>query len=435
MFRLLRSIMPASTVALLAVDLLLISAAFLAAGAITVDGDPTSYVFGHRGWIAIVIVIAAFIGGMYFHNLYSQIYVRSRVLLLEQLCIVAGIAFILEGLISYLSADLRLEIGTMLWGGSIATAALFGWRLFFSRYSLEVLGLDRLLLVGEGPLMGALAGYIHENPQAGFLVAGQADAAAVATQFSTESFHHLVQESKPNRVVVGAQGNKAFAQELVELCFGGSPMEDAAACYERVCGKVSWESDPLRLITSSEFGASGNTFVYQTTFNFAAALLLVVLFLPLFLLGLLLARIVVRGRLLDRRICVGLHGKRFTLWRFRPADPGSTAEWIIRFCHLNAYLELLWVIKGDMALVGPRPEPVMFVDALSRLIPYCGLRHTVRPGITGWAQIKGLDLVEDAFGKLEYDLYYAKHQSLTVDVVILAQALKSALLPAGDVKR
>jgi lipopolysaccharide/colanic/teichoic acid biosynthesis glycosyltransferase len=426
--------MPASTLALLAVDLLLIAGAFLAAVAISVEGDPRPYVFDQRGWMAIAIVMAAFIGGLYFHNLYSQVYIRSRVLLLEQLCLVAGFAFILEGLISYLSTGLRLDIGAMVWGGSIATAALFGWRLFFSGYSLEVLGLDRLLLIGEGHLMSALAGYIHENPQAGFLVAGQAGEAAVATEFSTERFHQLVQESKPNRVIVGAQGGKAFAQELVELCFGGSPMEDAAACYERVCGRLSWESDPVRLIASSEFGASGNTFVYQTVFNFAVALILLVLFLPLFLIGLLAARIAVKGRLLDRRICVGLHGKRFRLWRFRRADPGSAADRIIRIGHLDAYLHLLWVLKGDLALVGPRPEPAVFVDALSQMIPYCGLRHTVRPGITGWAQIKGGELVEDAFAKLEYDLYYAKHQSLTMDVVILAQALKFVLFPQREIK-
>ncbi len=419
--------MPASTVALLAVDLLLIAAAFMAAVAIGIGGDPRPYVFEQGGWTSIAIVMATFVGGMYFHNLYSQVYIRSRVLLLEQLCIVAGIAFILEGLISYLSEELRIDIATMLWGGLIAITALFGWRLFFSGYSLEVLGLDRLLLIGEGPVISGLSNYIHANPQAGFVVAGHVEASAVSEEFSSGAFHRLVAESKPNRVVAGAQGGKAFAQELVELAFGGSPMEDASACYERVCGRLPAESDPLRLITTSELQVSGRSFLAQTVGHVLAAVVLIAGFLPFFLIGLLLTRLTRKGPLLQKRIYAGLRGRRFPLWKFRRDGTNSWADCFTLWFHLDAYLQLFWVISGRMALVGPRPEPEVFGETLSRWIPYFTMRHSVRPGITGWAQIKGMPHVEDAFLKLEYDLYYAKYQSMTLDVVILAQALKSAL--------
>ena len=432
MFSLLRSIMPASTVALLAVDLLLIAAAFAGSIAITVQGDPRPYIFDSLGWIAIIIVMIAFVGGMYFHNLYSQVYIRSRVLLLEQLCIVAGLAFILEGLISYLSPDLRLEIGVMLWGGLMATSALFAWRLFFSRYSLEVLGLDRLLVIGDGPVIDELATYIQDQPQAGFLVAGRAGNNLVSSDFSTETFHQLVQESKPNRVIVGAHGGKAFAKELVELCFGGSPMEDAPGCFERICGRAA-VMQPVRLITASDYGPTGNSLVYQTVFNLLLGLVLLIGFFPVFLIAALAARLAARGPFFTRRAYIGFQGRRFTLLGVQ-AVPSSFADRLIRFFHLNAYLQLLGVLKGDLALVGPNPEPVEYGTVLSSIIPYWNLRNSVKPGITGWAQIKGSPIVEDAFAKIEYDLYYSKHQSLTLDVVILAQVLKSVFFPSRELK-
>ena len=156
------------------------------------------------------------------------------------------------------------------------------------------------------------------------------------------------------------------------------------------------------------------------------------------------------GPILYRQVRVGLNDVPFTVYKFRSmradAEAGTGAVWatkddprvtwvgkIIRRIRLDEMPQLFNVIKGNMAIVGPRPERPEFVKELSEQIPYYRQRHCVRPGITGWAQInhKYGDTLEDTAIKLEYDLFYIKNMSLSLDTYILFHTLKTMLLTRG----
>jgi lipopolysaccharide/colanic/teichoic acid biosynthesis glycosyltransferase len=153
------------------------------------------------------------------------------------------------------------------------------------------------------------------------------------------------------------------------------------------------------------------------------------------------------GPVLNRHIRVGRDGRRFTLYKFRSmrGPAGEAGVWapkddprvtlvgrILRFTRVDELPQLFNVLRGDMAIVGPRPERPDFVERLTDMIPCYPQRHAIRPGITGWAQINlesGLE--QDAIAKLEYDLYYIKNMSASLDIYILLHTVKAVVLSRG----
>ena len=197
-------------------------------------------------------------------------------------------------------------------------------------------------------------------------------------------------------------------------------------------------------------GPGGRTFRYHTIVNIVIAGIGVVFVSPLMLLIALAVRLSSAGPILYRQSRVGMNGEPFTLYKFRSmradAEADTGAVWasrgdpritpvgrIIRKIRLDELPQLLNVLRGEMSIVGPRPERPEFVRTLSEQIPYYRQRHCVRPGITGWAQInyKYGDTLEDTITKLEYDLYYIKNMSLSMDLYIIFHTLKTILLTRG----
>jgi exopolysaccharide biosynthesis polyprenyl glycosylphosphotransferase len=210
------------------------------------------------------------------------------------------------------------------------------------------------------------------------------------------------------------------------------------------------ELRPSQLIYSGELGPRAQDVAYQRMGNTIVAAIGIVVAMPLMLLTALAVRLSSSGPILYRQRRVGLNGQPFTLYKFRSmgadAEKGTGAVWatkddprvtkvgkIIRRIRFDELPQLFNVIKGEMAIVGPRPERPEFVDRLSEQIPYYRQRHCVRPGITGWAQInhKYGDTLEDTMTKLEFDLYYIKNMSLSLDTYIIFHTLKTMLLTRG----
>jgi exopolysaccharide biosynthesis polyprenyl glycosylphosphotransferase len=179
-------------------------------------------------------------------------------------------------------------------------------------------------------------------------------------------------------------------------------------------------------------------------------LLLAVLASPLLVLSAIAIKLDSRGPILFRQIRVGLEGKTFVVYKFRSmredAENDTGPVWaqeadtrvtrvgrVLRKVRLDELPQLFNVLRGEMSLVGPRPERPYFVDLLEQEIPFYDLRHSVKPGITGWAQVccpYGAS-IEDAHQKLQYDLYYAKNMSLRLDAVILLKTLRVVLFGKG----
>jgi sugar transferase (PEP-CTERM system associated) len=462
MIRLFRVFVPVGPLALLISETLLLASSFVLATYLVLNVDPTVYLLYDGGLVRILLVLASILLGMHFHDLYSKIYVRSRVVLAQQLCLVIGIAFLFQALVGYLDASLRVPIRVMVLGSFFAVTAIFAWRVFFSAFVLRVVARERLLLVGASPLLEDIGRHIEERPETGLQVVGYVGGhAEIGTDLAggkvlggMASLREIVQATKPDRIVVGMTERRTRVPvgDLLELRFAGYIIEEAASTFEKVCGRVCLqEMRPSQLIYSGELGPRRASVFYQTVSNVILAAVGIVLAAPIMLLTGLAVRLTSAGPVLYRQVRVGIDGTLFTLYKFRSmradAEAQTGAVWAskddprvtplgrtLRKLRIDEIPQLFNVLKGEMSMVGPRPERPEMVESLSEQIPYYRHRHCVRPGITGWAQVnyKYGDTLEDVIRKLEYDLYYIKNMSLSLDTYIIFLTIKATLLSRGS---
>ena len=453
--------MPASTVTLLISEALLIVATYILAAYSVLQVDPTAYLLYDGGMVSILFVLVSILVALYLQDLYSDISVKSKIVLLQQICLAAGSALLIQGLVSYVDRTLRMPLRMMLLGSTLMLIMVFLWRLFFAKFAVHMVGRDRLLLVGSSPLLADIAQHVELHPEQGVQVAGYLDDIhEVGSELTggkilgrLESLREVVEAVNPSRIVVGMfeRRNRVPVTVLLDLRFAGHVIEEAASCYERVCGRVSVkELRPSQLIYSGELGPRRRTLRYQVMLNTVIAGIGIVVALPLMLLTALAVRLSSPGPVLYRQTRVGVNGRPFTLYKFRSmranAEAGTGAVWaakddprvtpvgrIIRRIRFDELPQLFNVLWGEMSIVGPRPERPEFVKTLSEQISYYRQRHCVRPGITGWAQInyKYGDTLEDTITKLEYDLYYIKNVSFSMDVYIIFHTIKAMLLTRG----
>ena len=245
---------------------------------------------------------------------------------------------------------------------------------------------------------------------------------------------------------------------------GGMPMEDMLRCvqhgmavtdlstfFEREAGMVQLSVvDPSWLVFSGGFDYSLPRRLSKRAFDLAAAFAILLATLPLMLFTALAVWLEDRGPVLYRQIRVGERGRHFEIVKFRSmrvdAEKDGVARWasrdddrstrvgrFIRKTRLDELPQLFSVLRGDMSFVGPRPERPQFVDMLSGEIRYYGVRHSVKPGLTGWAQLRypyGAS-VRDADEKLKFDLFYVKNHGLVFDLLILLQTVEVVLFGRG----
>ncbi len=461
MIRLFRVFVPAGTLALLAAETIIMLTAFVLASYLVLEVDPTDYLLYDGGLARILVVVLSIVISLYFQDLYSNYLIESRILLLQQLSMAIGTAILIQGIFSYVIRDLRTPLRLMLTGSFLSLVGVLAWRLAFSSYALHVVGRTGLLLVGGSESLADLAQHVVEHPELGLSVVGYVDdfpggeppLPGGRVLGPVSDLRRIVEETNPGLIVVGMseRRNRVPVTDLLELRFGGHAIEEVSSAYERVTGRVSLkELRPSQLIYSGELGPRRQILLYQRAFNLVAATVGIVLASPLVLLTALAVRLSSSGPVLYRQQRVGLEGQSFTVYKFRSmranAEAATGAVWasrndpritpvgrVIRKIRFDELPQLFNVLKGEMSLVGPRPERPEFVKALSDHIPYYRQRQYVRPGITGWAQInhKYGDTLEDTVTKLEYDLYYIKNMSISLDAYIVFHTLKTMLLSRG----
>jgi sugar transferase (PEP-CTERM system associated) len=459
MVRIFRVFIPASVIILLITEVFLTVSAFVAAAFLNPDG--LTYLRYGSGAINITLVVVTLILGLYVNDLYSDVYVTSHILLLQQLSFVLGVAFLIQGGVNYVDRDLRMPLHVMVPGSAFAVIAIYGWRVLFSSVVLQAMGGDRLLLVGNSPVLSEIAQHIAARPEKGLSVIGVLTDDGEATQEHhakflgrVEGLREVAAATHPARIVVGMRErrNRLPVRDLLDLRYKGYLIEEAPTTFERVCGRVCMkELRPSQLIYSGEFNRRRRVVFYQNASNLAFASVCLLIALPLMLLTALAVRLTSSGPILYRQRRVGMDGETFTVYKFRSmtADAEATtgAVWaarndprvtpvgrVIRKIRFDELPQLFNVLKGEMSLVGPRPERPEFVDSLAEQIPYYRHRHAVKPGITGWAQInyKYGDTLEDTITKLEYDLYYIKNMSFSLDLYIMFHTIKTMLVSRGS---
>jgi exopolysaccharide biosynthesis polyprenyl glycosylphosphotransferase len=452
MIRLFRVFVPSSVLALLVIDILLMTSSFILTTYLVMQVDPIPYLLYDRGLVRILVMVLTILIGLHLQDLYSHLHVQSRIVLLQELCVAVGWAFLLQGLISYLDPDLKAPMQVILWGSLLTLVVMLLWRVFFSAHALEILGRDRLLLVGGSPLLEDIGRHVGEHPELGFVVAGyvrdsqKTDSALPGGDVlgPIASLREAVETARPDRIVVGLSGRGLHTPivQLLELRFAGYAVEEAASAYERIRGRVCLQAlRPSQLMESGEFGPRPQHVMYQSLWNVSLAAIGIAVSAPIMAAAALAVKLSSPGPVLNRQMRAGLHDTVFTLYKFRSTRTDAAdgprltrAGRIIRQLRIDDLPQLFNVLKGDMSLVGPRPERPEFVATLSGYIPFYRQRQCVRPGIIGWAQMNFTlqgELLDPA-AKLERDLYYIKNMSLGMDTFIMFHAVKSLVLSRGS---
>jgi lipopolysaccharide/colanic/teichoic acid biosynthesis glycosyltransferase len=435
MIRLFYAYIPLNTFLFAIFEIALMVGIFVGTTYLLVEVDPTDYLLNNLGWLSVLLVVLTFVLGLYFQDLYSEFHVKSRVLLLQQLLMVTGMALMVQGVVSYLDSDLRLPLRVMLAGCLAGLILIFASRVLFSLYAVHAAAKTPFLLVGSSPILAELGRYIEERPQTGLAVAGYvsetagAEAAGAGKGFGDlRALREIAQTVRPARIILGlsAQPNRSLRNELLETRHAGYVMESAASAYERVCGRTSLhEILPPRPIGASIPEPSGRALFYHEFFDIALAVAASAIMLPAMLLTAVALAPAAGGRILERERMAGRGERPFVRYRFRTKGSNGI-ERIVRKLWLDGLPQWINVLKGEMAIVGPRAERPEYVDAIARHIPYYRERYRVKPGMTGWAQIhwSDRDAPEDTMAKLEYDLYYLKNISLSLNTLILLHTAK-----------
>ena len=457
MIRLFRVFIPASVVALLISECLLILACYTAASYVE-GGDLQFYLITEGNWVKILLVVAVIMGGLYFQDLYTELRIPSRLVLIQQVCLAVGCSLLFMAFLGYVKRDYILGRWMMVIGSLATIIFLPTWRVFFWRYIISALRSERVLLMGNSSILGEVIERLIAKPEFGYTIVGYLCEVEpcdfpVPCLGNMGDVQRVCAEYRPTRIVVGMaeRRNRLPVQDLLEIRFAGTVIEDAADTYEMAMRRVcSRKIQPSQLIFSSMLGPKPHAITLQNFYSFFIGFVGLVIASPLMLLTALVVRTSSKGPILYRQKRVGLNGDTFTLYKFRSmyadAEARTGAVWAkvddpritpvgkwLRRLRLDELPQLWNVVRGQMAIVGPRPERPEFVDVLTQQIPYYRQRLAVKPGITGWAQInhKYGDTALDAMIKLEYDLYYIKHVAPMLDFYIIFHTLKVMLLSRG----
>jgi sugar transferase (PEP-CTERM system associated) len=458
--RLFRVYFPTSVVMLLVTEAALIVLCYLAA-AFLIAEVPSVFLFDEGGLMRIGIASAVILAGLYFNDLYSKFRIRSRTQLIQMTCFILGISFLGQSLLDYgRLSDWALPKWMMIYGSVFVLVLQPGYRILYDRYVLYELGRQNVIFLGASPVARAVAQRIIEEPQFGLIIKGW-----VADDGPTnglpggllgpvDRLREIVNEQKPNRIIVGMSERRSRlpVQVLLDMRYSGVQIEDALTTYEAVFSRINVrELRPSQLIFMADLGPKPKSVFWQGMYSFWIAMAGSIVSLPIALLVALLIKLTSRGPALYSQVRVGKDGELFKLYKFRSmfndAEAKSGATWAtkndpritplgrwLRRLRLDELPQLWNVLRGEMVIVGPRPERPEFVRVLADRIPYYNQRHAVKPGITGWAQInhKYGDTIEDTLLKLEYDLYYIKNLNLWLDLYIMFHTIKVMLLSRGS---
>jgi sugar transferase (PEP-CTERM system associated) len=439
-----------------AAELLLISGSVALAAAIQNTPDLAASLW-KVGLVTIVCQLC-----LYYNDFYDLTLVQSNRELIVRLLQAVGAASILLAAVYFAVPALMIGDGIFVSALFVFVVGILGWRLLFNSVTRSLHLEERILVVGTGDAARKLTRQILDQKDFAYRVVGfiDDDPRRVGERIvnpgiigTPADIPRLIAEHQIDRIVVGLADRRGRfpVDELLRAKLSGVRVEDATTTYERVTGKILIDDlRPSWLIFSDGFRVSRLTRWMKRGIDLTLATMLAVLSAPFMLLTAIAVALESGFPVLYCQERVGENGKTFTLCKFRSmrtdAEEDGRPVWardgdvrvtrVGRFIRLTRLDELpqLWnVLMGDMSFVGPRPERPFFVAELSNEIPFYQQRHVVKPGITGWAQVKyryGAS-IEDATEKLRYDLYYIKHLSIFFDLTIVFDTVKVVLFRKG----
>ncbi|MFY9561013.1 MAG: TIGR03013 family XrtA/PEP-CTERM system glycosyltransferase [Terriglobales bacterium] len=455
MIRLFNVYYPIRKLILLVGEALIVWSSFLL-GAFVVLGDDFYLVLNfEQGYLKIVVYTVLVLLCSHWFDLYDTSLVNTKGELYFRLLLVPGLLAFVLAAVSYVRPNYLLGRGCSEAGLLILTVALIGWRLGFGWMVQLPILVERIYVLGTGNRAQRLVQGLRQNPELGIEVASWTGKLEGAVTLESVAAHmmDIVHMQKVHRVIVAMPDRRGTIpmQELLELRMRGVKIEEATSWLEKMSGRIEVENlYPSWLVFAEGFRRSSTFIALRRLLSIVISMVGLILAGPLFPLVLLIVKLDSKGPALYRQRRVGKGGSVFQVIKFRTmrqdAEANGGPQWagandpritrvgrFLRASRLDEIPQLWCVLKGDMAFVGPRPERPEFVEWLSKEIPYYGVRHMVRPGLTGWAQVKYKygSTVDDAREKLQYDLFYIKNASLGLDLLIMFQTIKTVLLRRG----
>ena len=449
---------------LIACETALIVIAVVAAAYLRLGANAWEVLTLENGVLKALLIAAVAQGCLYYADLYDlRLLSDRRELFIRILNALASASLILAAIYFWLP-DLIIGRGVFMIAAVLVITLVIGWRIAFEWISRHVRPSERLLLVGTNAAAVDLAREIFaRRHQLGVEIVGfiDPDPSRVGAPVlnpgvigAIEDIPSIVRARRVHRVVVSladARG-KLPMDKLLELRLDGVNFDHLATVYEEYTGKIAVENlRPSWLIFSDGFRKTRWLTAAKRLSDVGIAAIGLLIALPVMALVALAVRLTSPGPVFYHQRRVGQHGRIFIIHKFRSmrpdAEAGTGAVWaskagdsrvtpiggMLRRTRLDELPQLWNVLKGDMSFVGPRPERPEFVGDLQKQIPFYGQRHIVRPGITGWAQVRYTygATQEDALQKLQYDLFYIKHLSIALDLFIILSTIKTVVLRRG----
>jgi sugar transferase (PEP-CTERM system associated) len=406
-------------------------------------------------WKILAVAVVALLCSHYM-ELHDLTQLKSPGETYSRILVLLGIvSFLLAGLI-YFFPSISIGRGVFLIGICILSMNWILWRWAYGHLISLPSMREPVYLLGNGDRATRIAAAIRTRGELGMDLAGWAGEAGSAA-LTKDSLGDILLEAARRRsikrviVALDERRSRMPVQELLDLRMQGVRIEDGTTVLEKISGQIEIDTlYPSWLIFGEGFRLRPNHWLVRDIASTILAVSLSVLTLPLIPFIALLIKLTSPGPVLYRQKRVGFRNTTFDCYKFRTmrsdAEADSGPTWacdddpritkvgkFLRSTRLDEIPQLWNVLRGDMEFVGPRPERPEFIERLSQEIPYYRLRHVVRPGITGWAQIRYRygNSVKDAREKLKYDLFYIKNMSLGLDFWIVFETVKTVLFREG----
>jgi sugar transferase (PEP-CTERM system associated) len=427
-----------------------------------------SFVYEQYLLLKILLITVVCQASLYYNDLYefkiSENYKELGIRLVQAL----GSAAIFLAFVYLIIPPAVIGTGIFIISVGFVVLLIVSWRFCYTMVLNRGYFNQKIILLGSADLTTKIKLEINERKDCGYHIvaeipeashSGKTDNVIVKNNpgnLCGQKYEGLAELARVNaieKIVVALEEkrNNFPLNELLNCRVNGIEVIDGNSFYEMLTGKLVVKAiNPSWLIFSKGFSKSRTRRLLKRSVDILLSLILMVLFLPLILIISLLLKIDSKGPVIFSQERVGQNRKIYRMHKFRSMvhdaetvcgpvwaeddDPRITRVGrIIRKWRFDEVPQLWNVLKGDMSFIGPRPEREHFVDQLEKMIPYYSERHTVKPGISGWAQVSygyGAS-VEDAIEKLNYDLFYIKNMTFFMDLMIVLRTIKIVLFRKG----
>ncbi len=456
MIRVLHVYYPTRTALLVLCEALIVTGCFLAATFLVLGPDTYIALNYEQGMLKIACITGLSLMLSYYFDLYEPQLVSVPFEIRFRILLVLGFDCFIVSAVLYFYPDAAISRFVYAVGFALLAPALILWRKAYAWTASLRLLRERIYVLGAGDIARSIVEAIRARPDISMEVVEWEDVhkeKAERKQFWVETLERIAVVRPPvHRIIVAMEDarDELPVQELLELRLRGIAVERVDTLFERLSGKIKLDGlRPSNFLYSEGFRMRASQQLIRRVASMIAAGVGLLLCLPLFPIIIGLIRLTSDGPIFFRQTRVGMGGRPFQVVKFRTMftnaeaagarfatkdDPRVTAVGgFMRKTRIDEIPQLWNILRGDMDFVGPRPERPEFTPMLAAALPFYYLRHLIRPGLTGWAQVRygyGATMAENR-EKLEYDLYYIKHMSLGLDLLIMFETIKTIVRRRG----